>query len=102
MAKLYKYTIYKQDGTIEELEPCPGKDFKALYKMLNCEIIELIPDLYYKSKNWGKVTVYGDEEGRFNSENIRNPHFDVLIDADGSEWDVVGNLIKEEVWKPGK
>lgn len=101
MGKLYQYTLLNQDGTMEVLEPCQKKEFRGaggLYELLNCSTIEIIPSLYYKTKKWGKCTVYGDEEGRFNSENIRNPHMDVLNDIDGMEWDCVGTLVKEEVY----
>ena len=98
--KQYKYTLLNQDGTIKELEPCAKKDFRELYKLLNCRTIEIIPRDYYQ-KEWGRCTVFGDEEGRFNSGNIRNPHTQVL-NGDEDEWDCVGNLIKEEVYKGEK
>jgi len=91
--KQYKYTIYKQDGTIEVLPISKKKDFEELYKILNCSIIEIIPSDYYPA-GFGHSTVYGDEEGRFNENNHRNPHFKVLADG----WDVVGNVIREEVY----
>lgn len=96
MKKLYKYTILKQDGTKEELPLSPKKNFAELYKILNCDIIEIIPSDYYKRAGWGHCTVYGDEEGRFNSKNNRNPHFEAIM-AGGMVWDVVGDCVKEEV-----
>lgn len=97
--KQYKYTLLKQDGTIEDLETGKQKDFKEFYKILNCHTIEIIPDAYYDGYVEGKLEMYGDEEARFNSENHRNPHFKVLIDKDdnNAEWDVVGDIIKEEL-----
>lgn len=98
----YKYTILKQDGTIEVLRDCPKKKFKGkggLYELLGCTTIELIPEVYYEGLGHGDCNMYGDEEGRFNTKNTRNLHFKVLKDVDGDEWDVVGNIIKEEEYK---
>lgn len=100
--KMYKYTILKQDGTTDVLPVCPKKEFKGkdgLYELLGCTTIELIPDAYYEGLGHGRCTMYGDEEGRFNTKNTRNLHFKVLKDVDGAEWDVVGNIVKEEVAK---
>jgi len=91
--KQYKYTIYKQDGTIEVLPISKKKDFKELYIILNCSTIEIIPSDYYP-KGFGHATVFGDEEGRLNEDNHRNPHFKVLAEG----YDVIGNVIKEEVY----
>ena len=103
MARLYKYTILKQDGTIEDLGVSPKKEFKGkggLYELLNCDTIELIPSAYYKGKGHGRCTMFGDEEGRFKSTNVRNLHFLVLRDEIfGGDYDVVGDIIKEEVAK---
>ena len=97
--KQYKYTLLKQDGTIEDLGTGKQKDFKEFYSLLHCSTIEIIPHDYYA----GRATMYGDEEARFNSENKRNPHFRVLqgnqLLEEVAEWDVVGNIIKEEVVK---
>ena len=92
--KQYKYTLYKQDGTIEEIGVGKKKNFQDFYKILNCSMIEHIPHDYYPEKS-GHAEFWGDEEGRFNSENHRNPHFKVL----GEGWDVVGDIIKEEVYR---
>lgn len=97
--KLYQYTIFKQDGSVETLEPCPKKQFfgeGGLYGLLNCSTIELIPSAYYKGKKLGRVNMYGDEEARFNAKNHRNPHFNVLKDHLGEEWDVVGDIVMEK------
>lgn len=102
--KQYLYTLYKQDGTIEVLPVSKKKSFNEIYKILNCETIEIIPSCYYPD-GFGLVTVYGDEEGRFNSNNKRNPHFKVLTSLDPREpieWDTVGDLLKEEVYKGDK
>ena len=93
--KLYRYTLLNQDGTTKFLGISKKKDFKEFYKILNCSTIEHIPHCYYFEK-LGHVEFWGDEEARFNSENHRNPHFKVLKDINGEEWDVVGNIIKEE------
>lgn len=92
--KQYAYTIYKQDGTIKRYPPCKKKTFEDFYRMLNCQTIEIIPPDYYKGMKWGHCTVYGDEEARFNNQNTKNPHFKVLADG----YDVVGDIIKEEVY----
>jgi len=97
--KLYKYTIYKQDGTIEVLPVSKEKDFKELYKILGCDMPESIPPAYYP-EGFGDVIVYGDEEGRFKESNHRNPHFKVLkgnvLIGEPREWDIVGDVIKQE------
>ncbi len=101
--KLYKYTILEQGGGIRELPPCKKKEFRGaggLYDLLGASMIEIIPPDYYKSRKYGHCTMYGDEEGRFNTNNHRNPHFDTIVDGyDGSVWDVVGDIVKEEVAK---
>lgn len=100
--KMYKYTILKQDGSSKVLPICRKKEFKGkdgLYELLNCSIIEIIPEDYYKGLEYGRCTMYGDEEARFNTNNMRNPHFSVLKDFENAEWDVVGDIIKEEVYK---
>jgi hypothetical protein len=99
----YKYTLLKQDGTTEDLGTGAKKDFKELYKILNCSLIQIIPDEYYDGWIDGEVECYGDEEGRYNSENIRNPHFKVLKGnpamGEVAEWDIVGNIVREELIK---
>ena len=103
--KQYLYTLYKQDGTIEVLPISKKKSFNEIYKILNCETIEIIPSAYYPD-GFGLVTVYGDEEARFNENNKRNPHFKVLKGdpklGELPEWDTVGDLLKEEVYKGDK
>src|ERR1700756_4482375 len=101
MTKLYQYTIYKQDGTIEELKPCKKKEFggiDGLYSILDCRTIELIP-MDYVPKELGRGTYFGDEEARFNSNNHTNPHMKTITDVFGSVWDVVGDIVKESVYK---
>lgn len=98
--KQYKYTIYKQDGTIEDLGIGEKKNFQDFYTILNCQMIEHIPHDYYPDKS-GHAEFWGDEEARFDSMNIRNPHFKVLKGnpdlGEAEEWDIVGDIIKEEV-----
>lgn len=94
MAKLYKYTLLKQDGTVVDLAPSHQKNFSELYLLLDCSTIQIIPRAYYKYK--GRCTVYGDEEARFSTKHkIKNPHFKDL----GFGFDVVGDCIREEVLK---
>lgn len=94
------YTLLKQDGTQEELAQLPKEaELKQLYEWLNCSVVEIIPSDYYQPE-WGECIVWGNEEGRFNSENHRNPHTKVLIGnpafGEESEWDCVGDLILEQ------
>ena len=94
MAKLYQYTLLKQDGTVVTLAPSKKKTFAELYILLDCSTIEIIPRDYYEHK--GRCTVYGDEEARFSTKSkTRNHHFKVLSE----DFDVVGDCIKEEVLK---
>ena len=91
----YKQILLKQDGTTQDLGTSPKKrTLEELYKILGCNIVEIIPSSYYEGH--GRCTMWGDEEGRFNKKNHRNPHFKVLIDDQKREWDVVGNILKEE------
>lgn len=95
MAQQYKYTLLRQDGTEEVLQAAGSRlSLKKLYEILGCSTIELIPRAYHEST----ATMYGDEEARYNSDNKRNPFFKVLEGAahEPGEWDVVGNIIKEE------
>ena len=94
--KAYKYTLLKQDGTTREWV-CSKLPFSEIYKELNCSMIEVIPNSYYPEGTKRGAICYGDEEGRFNQDNHRNPHMKVLKDFDGAEWDCVGNILKEEV-----
>lgn len=101
MNKLYQYTILRQDGTKDVLEPCPKKTFKGvggLYELLNCESIEMIPSSYWVGLGYGKVRMWGDEEGRF-KPHTRNPHFKVMHDDLGNPWDVVGDVVMERLYK---
>lgn len=90
----YKYTLLKQDGTREDLGT-RGTEMAlgTMTHVLGCKYIELIPRDYYKG--WGdmsKCIAYGDEEGRFNSENKVNPHFKDL----GNGFNVVGNILMQQ------
>ena len=102
--KQYKYTLLKQDGTTQDLGTGKQKEFKGaggLYELLNCTTIEIINDMYYDGWVDGEVECYGDEEARYNDNNHRNPHFKVLKGnpefGEPEEWDVVGDIIKEEL-----
>ena len=97
--KQYAYTILRHNGDIKRYPPCKKKTFKDFYRMLNCTTIEIIPRDYYKNKGYGHCEMYGDEEARFNEDNKRNPYFDTIVAEDGLVWDVVGDIIKEEVFK---
>lgn len=96
--RLYQYTILKMDGSTEALPPSKKKDFNELYKILNCTTIEIIHSDYWKGMGHGRCTMYGDEEGRFNNNNHPNPHFKELAPG----YNVVGNIVKEEVYKGDK
>lgn len=97
------YTLLKMDGTTEELLQTDKEvDFTQFREWLNCQMIELIPSQYYQ-EDWfgeGDTIVWGDEEGRYNTENKRNPHTKVLKGnpalGEMAEWDCVGNLILQQ------
>lgn len=94
----YTYTLLKQDGATESLgEFDKEMDYLEVRKILNCQMLEIIPEAYHQ-KEWVKRgrLLWGDEEGRFNSNNHRNPHTKVLVDDLGNEWDCVGNLLLQE------
>ena len=97
----YQYTLYKQDGTIELLPISPKKTFAELYQVLGCTTIERIPDEYYAGKGIPHGIMFGDEEGRYRSQNHRNPHFNVLTDEAGGQWDVVGDCVFEHLLRKG-
>ena len=99
----YIYTLYKQDGTKEKVAKRPTEmPFADMYKHLNCSTIELLPNSYLPDELARRegVTAFADEEARFNSENLRNPHFKVLHGNEAigepKEWDVVGDIMIEE------
>ncbi len=104
--KQYNYVLLNQDGTKETIGTSAKKSFSEMYSILNCQTIEIIPKQYYENKGYGRCTMYGDEEARFNSDNTRNPHFNVLKGdpaiGELAEWDVVGNIIMESVVKEVK
>lgn len=88
----YQYTLLKQDGTRTDLGTSPKRrEFAELYKALECRTVEIIPKDYYPAEFKTRTTIYGDEEGRFNSENGRNPH--MLEPLPG--WYCVGDLVAE-------
>ena len=88
---MYQYILLKQDGTKEDLGTSKEKPLAEIYKLLLCRTVEIIPPEYYEG--FGKCTMWGDEEARFSSRNIRNPHFKVLKDFEGQEWDIVGDIL---------
>lgn len=91
----YKYQLLKQDGTVSDVAERKSQiSSDALRAALDCTMLEIIPLDYYNGDPKG-VTLFGDEEGRFNSRNQRNPHFKVLTDGGGREWDVVGDILVE-------
>ena len=92
----FKYTLLKQDGTIEDLGTRKEKmSLKELQSVVN-GLIEIISTAYYKEGFNPKAVVYGNEEARFSELNYRNPHFKVLFDDYGYPWDVFGDYLKEE------
>ncbi len=101
----YKYTLLKQDGTTDLIgERLKEMELAEMYKLLDCHLVEVIPDSYYPDGTADTTVIFGDEEGRFKSTNHRNPHMKVLKDtgfeyANGSapaEWDCVGDLLLVE------
>lgn len=101
---IYKYTLYRADGSIEQLADRKKRlEFKGtaetrgLYDILNCRTIEIIPPNYYPDEDQrDNITYYGDEEARLVEVPITNPHTKVLYDVFGNAWDTVGDLIREE------
>lgn len=111
----YRYTMLNQDGTKTEIgtfaKELPfktvvnqktGEVTKGLYTYLKCSTIELIPEDYYVHQNkinvelGGPITaMFGDEEGRYDKSNIRNPWFG-FFDTPNGVFDVVGNIIAVE------
>lgn len=96
----YSYTLLLQDETVKELGVFnKRKGFDWMRGVLGCSVIELIPKIYAKDRydvESKDVQFYGDEEGRYNSDNVRNQHFRA-IKEETLIWDVVGNIIREEV-----
>ena len=103
--KLYEYTIYRQDGTIEKLPPQPKMEWDGkggVYEILNCRTIQLVPTDYLKDGMYKRANWYMDEEARFRNDVRRNPHFKVLtgdILDPFAEWDIVGDVVSEQVYK---
>jgi hypothetical protein len=98
---MYKYILLKQDGSKKDLGVSKKKkSLEELYRILQCTFVEIIPTDYYKGLGYGKCTMWGDEEARFNEKNVRNPHFNVLkgnvLLGELAEWDVVGNILMEQ------
>lgn len=97
--KLYKYTRYKQDGTIEVLPPREKMTGDELREEVGGWIELVNPDYYPENAKWGHCTVYCDEEGQYKEGYVKNPHFRDFGNAGmGMQWAIVGNAIKEEVY----
>lgn len=95
--KLYKYTMLYTDGTTKDLGVSKKKTLKELYQLLDCTTVQIIPPDYYKGKIKGRCTMWSDEEARLKGLPT-NKHFNILEDKIfGDSWDVVGDVIKEEV-----
>ena len=93
----YKYTMLKQNGKEVDLGVYPHKmTLKQLYAALDCETVQAIPTDYYSDLGYGRCTMFADEEGRYKISNYRNPHFNVLSAPGGVEYDVVGDVLKEQ------
>lgn len=92
--KLYKYTRYNTDGTIQVLEPRPKMTLAELQKEVGGYIEIVHTDYYPEGVKWGHCTCYIDEEGRFREDATVNPHFRDF----GEPWNIVGIVLKEEVF----
>lgn len=91
----YEYKLLKLDGTVEALPTLDKQiSFDQIRKLINCQIVEIIPLDYFNGNPEG-VTLYGDEEGRFTEDYQRNPHTKVLTDPEGGIWDCVGEILME-------
>jgi hypothetical protein len=97
----YKYTILNQNGSRYELGTRVAQmTHQQMRKLLNCHTLAVIPHAYYPIVlDKDNVTIYGDDEGRFNSDNHRNDHMKVLYGDPGigepAIWDCVGDLLVE-------
>lgn len=101
--KLYQYTILKQDGTKVVLDPQKKMDFDKVREILKCRTIEFIPKDYHPDWIKGFRYVMGDENAGVAIEMserkaIRNQHMLVLTDMFNEEWDVIGDLLLEQVY----
>lgn len=94
---MYYYTHLKQDGTYVVLEQTATKWEYERLKKFTGGYIEYMPDDYLPKGMSGQVI--GDEEGRLNSTNHRNPFMRVLTDDMGNEWYCVGDLLLEQTEK---
>jgi len=97
---MYYYTHLLQNGETADLGTSKTKWKYPKLKAAVDGYIELIPRDYYPPGMSG--TVYGNEEGRFNPDNHRNPHLLTLKDIVGNEWDTVGDLLLEQTEKQYK
>ena len=102
----YQYTMLNQDGTKTVLAQSTKTrmGYKDIKKALNITSpIALIPQPYYPDEYADEAhnSIFGDDEGRFDSTNDRNPFTKVLLGdpmlGEPAEWDCVGNLLVETV-----
>jgi|SRR6516165_8589465 hypothetical protein len=97
----YKYILLNQNGSRREFGSRTAQmTLQEMKKHLDCQIIAVIPHAYYPTAlDKDNVTIYGDDEGRFNSDNHRNDHMKVLYgDPSIGEppiWDCVGDMLVE-------
>lgn len=94
----YVYTHLKQDGSSIELARVSKKwDYTKLRAFIG-NSIEYIPEEYFMDGLKGQVI--GDEEARYNTNNVRNQHMKIIHDPIFNEdWDVVGDLLLEQTEK---
>lgn len=99
MQKLYSYTIFKADGTIEKLPPQKKMDYTEYYPLIGCTTFQIVPKVYYADGMNKRATAYCDEEGLFKTPLVANPHFkpyhDDFFNDDSA---IYGNVLMEEVY----
>ncbi len=98
----FKYEMLNQDGTRHTLKQTHKLSLKEIYALLDCTNVELIPQAYYPKEYQSDEALehnifWADGEGRFNSDNHRNPFMQVLKGnpniGEPYEWDCVGNML---------
>lgn len=92
MKKLYVYTTYTTDRQALKSEPRAKMTLEELQAAVG-GYIQIVPKDYYLHANWGRCTVYVDEEGMFKQKQP-NPFFTDL----GQGFQIVGTALKEEVY----
>jgi hypothetical protein len=101
--KQYQYTLLKQDGTKTDLGVRLKMSLQDYYNVLGCDTIELVPKAYFKDGTNKRATAIVDEHyGLFidpvDRVKYRNPFFKVLTDVNDNEWDVLGDVLLEQVY----